>query len=388
MNKSKEEQMLVELQKNLNSKFLLRMLKRCWKKNHSLHAIGNIIGEVYIHHIIHKDGYGFKYYMKKIESLYQQRKENQMTSNEYYYQRARNIALVIGRKLGIKAKNPSQADREKIKIYFLEEFVAQGYVSHSFPAGYFDSIIKNGLTSSVEQREERPQDFETIQELFMKKGVMAPLGGYPYYNGSGLYYEYNLTNTFQHAIDSPEWFCWFTSSDHTTSYHQEVEVIPYILRSEKDCRKNVEDLCSNAGLDAEERDKVLDFYTENYEKFSSPTLMVAFISKELLKKNKIEEAVPNNLDLIDTIIYIFRDGAKQYKEHQGNVYHGTIPKEYLKITTLPDISQFIQVEKYKRETKEHLLDPKANQEILKQVKENQNRVAPKMKEQIEKIIEQ
>lgn len=146
MNKSKEEQMLVELQKNLNSKFLLRMLKRCWKKNHSLHSIGNIIGEVYIHHIIHKDGYGFKYYMKKIESLYQQRKENQMTSNEYYYQRARNIALVIGRKLGIKAKNPSQADREKIKIYFLEEFVAQGYVSHSFPAGYFDSIIKNGLT--------------------------------------------------------------------------------------------------------------------------------------------------------------------------------------------------------------------------------------------------
>ena len=73
MNKSKEEQMLVELQKNLNSKFLLRMLKRCWKKNHSLHAIGNIIGEVYIHHIIHKDGYGFKYNIKKIESLYQQR---------------------------------------------------------------------------------------------------------------------------------------------------------------------------------------------------------------------------------------------------------------------------------------------------------------------------
>lgn len=48
MSQNKEEMMLLELQKNLNSKFLLRMLKRNFKAYHNLYAIGNIIGEVYI----------------------------------------------------------------------------------------------------------------------------------------------------------------------------------------------------------------------------------------------------------------------------------------------------------------------------------------------------
>ena len=39
----------------------------------------------------------------------------------------------------------------------------------------------------------------------MEKGIAAPLGGYPYYGGSGIYYEHDFTKVFQHAINSPEW---------------------------------------------------------------------------------------------------------------------------------------------------------------------------------------
>ena len=297
------------------------------------------------------------------------------------------MLFLIGKKLGIKTKNLSHAEQEKIKKYFLEEYVSKGYVSHSFPFGYFDSIMKNGLTPNVKQKDEQLQDFEIIQDIFTKKGVVAPLGGYPYYNGSLIYYEYNFTNVFQHTIDSPEWFCWFTSSCHTSSYHKEVEVIPYVLREEKACRKNVEDLCSNASLNQEEKDKVVDFYMKNYEKLKSPTLMVALIPKEFFKKNKIEETVTSNLDLINTILYVFNDGAKQYREHQGNVYYETIPKEWLKITTLPNIKQFIKVDKYKRETKEQLFNKEANMNILKQLRENQNMIDENKREIIKKLQE-
>ena len=142
------------------------MLKRNFKAYHNLYAIGNIIGEVYIHHIIHKDGYKFKYYMKKVEALYQLKVQNKITENEYYYWRARNIAVLIGKKLGIKTKNLSHVEQEKIKKYFLEEYVSKGYVSHSFPFGYFDSIMKNGLTPNANPKDEQLQDFEIIQDIF------------------------------------------------------------------------------------------------------------------------------------------------------------------------------------------------------------------------------
>ena len=119
-------------------------------------------------------------------------------------------------------------------------------------------------------RTKNSHEIEEIQNMFVSKGVVTPMGGYPYYGGNGIYYEHDFTKMFWHVIDSPEWFCWFTSSDHSTAYHKDIEVSPYILRSENDCRINVEDLCRNAGLNIDETKKVLDFYHNYYNKFSSP----------------------------------------------------------------------------------------------------------------------
>lgn len=51
MSQNKEEMMLLELQKNLNSKFLLRMLKRNFKAYHNLYAM-EILLEKYIFTIL------------------------------------------------------------------------------------------------------------------------------------------------------------------------------------------------------------------------------------------------------------------------------------------------------------------------------------------------
>ena len=54
----------------LKSDFIIQMMKRNWESSRSIGVLGNLFGEVYTHMIIHKDGYGFEYYMSQMETLY------------------------------------------------------------------------------------------------------------------------------------------------------------------------------------------------------------------------------------------------------------------------------------------------------------------------------
>lgn len=379
-----EDLMILELEKAMNSEFMIQMLRRNWEKEHNIHSLGNLIGEVYIHHIINKDGYGFEYYMTQIESLYEQLKERKISPENFNMQKSKLISIVIATKIGIDInKEITQEDMTRVKNYFLQEYVTNGYVSHSFPEAYIKPITDNGLIGSTEQRQDKPHDIQEIQNIFMSKGIASPLGGYPYYEGSGIYYEHDFTKVFQHAVDSPEWFNWFTSSDHTTTYHSDIETQPYILRDEENCRRNVNDLCQNAELSSEETKNVLDFYTKTYDKFSSPKLNVALISKKLLRKNDISKAVPSDMDLFSTMTYVLKDGAKQYIEHQGNVYTGTISPENFRVSIIPNAYKYIKAEQYSRETKEHLANPQSNLAILKKAEENKSRMTSSMIEKVE-----
>lgn len=379
MESENEKIMLSTLEKNINSEFLINMLKRNWEKEYDIQFLSDLIGEVYNHHIINKDGYGFEYYMTQMESLYTQYKEHKISPENFELQRAKNISFIIASKLGIDIrKEPTEEDMLKVKNYFLKEYVENGYVSHSFPDAYYESIMTNGLLSYPDKRDDKSSEMQAIQDLFMSKGIVSPLGAYSYYGGSGIYYEHNFTNVFQHAIDSPEWFKWFTSSDHFNTYHRDISTSPYILRDEENCRRNVIDLCSNAGLSEEETTRVITFYSNNYQRFSSPKLNVGLISKKLLGKDDIEKVVPSGMNLSDTITYVLSDGARQYVDHHGNVYMGTILPSDIKVTNIPNASMFMYAKEYSRETKEQLTAPKANLNILKNAEMNHSRLIPKM----------
>ena len=383
--KEHEKIMLKNIEKNINSGFFIDMLKRNWNKTHNIYSLGNLIGELYTLHIINKDGYGFEYYMTKIETLYSQYGERKISPEQFELQKAKLISYVIATKFGININQEiTQEDMLRVKNYFLQEYVSNGYVSHSFPEAYYESIMKNGLISSTDQRKDKPLEVQEIQDIFMNKGVVSPMGGYPFYGGSGIYYEHDFTKVFQHAIDSPEWFNWFTSSDHMTTYHSDVETFPYILRSEKDCRRNIDDLCKNARLSEEETKKVVDFYQKQYSKFSSPKLNVALISKKTLGKDDVLKAAPQNMDLFSTITYILKDGARQYTEHSDNVYIGTIPPDKLNVSVIPDASNYVNVNQYHRETQEHLISLENNLTVLQTAEENKSRLVPSMVPKVEK----
>lgn len=384
--KEQEKIMLKNIEKNINSDLFIEMLKRNWNKFHNIGYISDLIGELYIHHMINKNGYGFEFYITQIETLYLQYKERKISPEHFEKEKAKLISLVIANKLEIDVnKEITQDDMLKIKNYFLNEYVVNGYVTHSFPEAYYESVMKNGLVSEINKRDDKPIEVQEIQEIFMNKGVVAPMGGYPYYGGSGIYYEHDFTKMFRHAVDSPEWFNWFTSSDHTTAYHDDIRKSPYVLRNEQSCRINVCDLCKNAGLNEKETDKVLKFYEEQYNKFSSPKLNVALISKNFLGKDNVSKVVPQNLDLLNTITYVLNDGAKQYTEHNGNVYIGVIPSDKLNVTVIPSANNYINNDNYSRESKENLTNIESNLAILKNAENNKNRLVSAMIPKVEQV---
>lgn len=382
-NNSIEELMLINLNKALNSETVIEMLKRNWNKFHDIHHISNLIGEIYNLHVINKDGYGFKYYMDEIEKLYTKYKNKQISPENFNMEKAKLISIVIASKIGVDVnKEVTQNDLIRIKDYFLHEYVENGYVTHSFPEAYFDKIVKDGLFGITKERSDKLEDLQEIQEIFMNKGVVAPLGGYPYYEGSGIYFENDFTKTFQHSVDSPEWFAWFTSSNHTHAYQNDISVVPYVLRDEEHCRRNVMDLCENADLTSEEAQKVLYFYEKNYIKYSSPKLNVALIPKKVLGKSDISKALPNDMNLLDSITYVLNDGAKEYVEHKGNVYEGNISSDNFLITVIPDASKYINATEYLRETKKHLTDLQTNSSILLRAQDNKSRMSTSTQEKI------
>lgn len=167
LEKNKRRIMLENINKNINSSFFITMLRKNWNKNHNLNYIGNLIGELYVHHIINKDGFGFEYYITQIEKLYSELDDRKISPQNFELQKAKLISLTIAYKLGIDTKNITSDSMLKVKNYFLQEYVVDGYVSHSFPDAYYDTIIQNGLISTAELRQDKPIGIEKIQEIFM-----------------------------------------------------------------------------------------------------------------------------------------------------------------------------------------------------------------------------
>ncbi len=380
--------MMENIEKNINSDFFIDMLRRTYEQTHSIQVVGDIIGELYLHHIINKDGFEFEEYMRTMENLYSKLGNKEITREMFEKEKAIAISTIIAHRLGVDTnKEITPEEQTKIKEYFLNEYITNGYVSHAFPAIYTDSIMKKGLLANPENRGESNVEVDEIQMMFMDKGIIAPLGGYPFYAGSGIYFEHDFNKVFQHAIYSPEWFNWFTSACHTQGF-PELEKSPFIMRDEAACRKNIEDLCKNADLDPNETQKVISFYEKNYKKFQSPELSVALVSKKAVGKDNIELAVSPETGLIYTINLVLNDERGQFKEHIGNVSRVDIDPKDIHITHIPNADKYLYVNGYLRESKESLTDPKINLNMLKRIDSVSERLNPALREKICQIKQQ
>lgn len=378
--------MIKNISKELESNLLKELIKKYWNKTNSLYVASIFIGEVFTYYFINKDFNDFEYYIKKMDELYDKtidftkynyfelKKTYKNISNifdevildteEFKLARASIICESIARKLGFN-DDIQILNKEKnniIKNYFINEYIYNGFVIHSFHSSLFDSIMKNGLSSNDRLWDD--SEIINIGNYFFEKGAFAALGGYTYYNGQGLYFEHNYRKLYSHAIYSPEWFNFLTSSNHLTGF-PDIERAPFALKNYEACKQNVKDLCVNTNLDYEKTSVVMKAFEKYFELFKSKDIMVAIIPKKVVNKHYVNNDVLKNKDAIETIVYLSDDINSEYKEHFGNVWNGNISSDAFAVIKLPWLEKFISYDNFVRESKEELYEYAAVEHMKK-----------------------
>ena len=190
--------------------------------------------------------------------------------------RARELCKSIIKRLNINVSDRTLSNEnvERIKDYFLKNYVLNGYVFHSFSGALEDSIREFGLSST--KRIWDNDEIMKIAHIFEEKNVISPFGGYSQYSGGGMYIEHDPKMIYCHALSAPEWFKWFTSSNHNINSFS-IEEFPYYLKDYEGCRQNVLDLCINAELNENEIRMVMELFESNWKILGTKRMCVALI---------------------------------------------------------------------------------------------------------------
>jgi len=369
--------MIENINKELSSEKIKNIINYFWEKTHSLYVSSIFVGEIFTYYAINQDFDGFDEYISDMVKLYDEtidfKKYNYdhlkkmyrnisnvfdeviLDTEDFKISRAKNICKSISKKLGINKsiEDLSKEEKELIKNDFIQNYIYNGFVIHSFHSALYDSIMEKGLSSN--DRIWDDSEIMSLGNIFFSKGAYGALGGYSYYNGNGLYFEHNYRKLYSHAIYSPEWFNFLTSSNHLTGF-PDIDRAPFALKNYDACKQNVIDLCNNVGIDEQQKEIVLTMFNKYFEMFKSKDVMVALIPKKVVKKDQINSEILSNKNLLETIIYLSDDINQEYKEHFGNVWNGNIPSEKFDIIKLPKLENFIKIDEFTRETKDELFE--------------------------------
>ena len=196
-----------------------------------------------------------------------------------------------------------------------------------------------------------------VAKTFEKHGVLFSVGGYSHYSGGGMYVEHNQKQSYWHALSSPEWFKWFTSANHNQSGNN-IKESPFYLKDKNACKQNVMDLCTNSKLSDEEKKEVMNLFEKTWKTLGTKQMCTALIPRSEIGKNNIDETIPNDASLEESMVYALNDLNGQFSEHNGNCLTETLYANQMQILDLPNADKFVSCKDYKRESKEELLNPK------------------------------
>lgn len=339
-------------------------------KSKSLFLSGTLIGEVYRFSIIHQsegvDKTEVIKYLQDIKNIYFQSYSQPDKDKQREFidrERSRVITRSIADKLKIdhSSRMPSAQDIERIKNYFIKNYVENGYVFHSFPSARKESVQRDGFTR-VEKLWEHEQ-LKEIVDIFQEQGVLKALGGYGFYTEDitkgKSYVEHDPEKIFFHALCSPEWFKILTSATHTIS-DSSLETSPFFLKNYDACKQNVIDLCNNAGISHEDKQKVATLFKQSWSVLGQPELTTALIPRKKVGKANVPTTL-ESLDVFETISYVLNDSAGEFHEHTGNVVDlSKVEGSDISVVEMPPADTYLACDSFKRETREELYDPRNN----------------------------
>ena len=155
--------MIENINKELSSEKIKNIINYFWEKTHSLYVSSIFVGEIFTYYAINQDFDGFDEYISDMVKLYDEtidfKKYNYdhlkkmyrnisnvfdeviLDTEDFKISRAKNICKSISKKLGINKsiEDLSKEEKELIKNDFIQNYIYNGFVIHSFHSALYDS---------------------------------------------------------------------------------------------------------------------------------------------------------------------------------------------------------------------------------------------------------
>lgn len=296
------------------------------------YSIYMFLDALYKYAIIIEDEDLFPKYLERLKMIF--RKLN--THNEIKNGITKLIIKVCGYKFGIEDYD-SIENKKTIIRFIYEKYIVNGYLFHSFPHTFKDSVLTNGLNSNGYYRS--LDEVKKINEILEK---------------------YNINNTFSKNLEDKEslyitdsFFMTCFYANNSPLYMQELCENIYIGKSKKfkkdsyvkknytECIDNINMVLTNKEATMEEKELIINFFDKEWKELklreSLPT--IALIKRSVLAKDEIEnfQDLLRNIEEESLFIIISKILNVRYNEEE---YVGVIDSKDINVSEIPRISDF------------------------------------------------
>ena len=266
--------------------------------------------------------------------------EMQIDSYDFGHKMANFFINSVVEKLGISKQDPNY--ERTVFDYFDNHININGYGFHAYNGVYDESIKTKGLQADRESSGTVEKAKKLKEEVFSHYRGSDP---FLYYlndekNGKvrNIFYDLTPRNVYSYGVHSPEWFTIFTDAFKRRENS-------FINRDIEGAHADIDAWCNNRDVPEEDRQKILEFFNENWEKFAKPNLRpkVALIPRRDLRSTEGRSSYDSfkrdskiwhisDDDFLEHYVSLFLDPP--YINYDTNK---NIPADHLKIIDLPPI---------------------------------------------------
>ena len=166
-------------------------------------------------------------------------------------------------KLGLSEVSSVESKRTLLS-YVYQHYIVDGYCFHSFPSTFQSKIKKEGLYPDTAIAS--LDTIRTIDRIFARHRLDYAFGR----TVKSLERDYiEITDSpflaFLYALESPEYYCRFTSNGPIARAIEKVDRTAYDRKDYDALSRNVEALCNEKDLSSEEKETVMRFVKSEWE---------------------------------------------------------------------------------------------------------------------------
>lgn len=230
-------------------------------------------------------------------------------------------------------------NKRKILSYIYDRYITHGYVFHSFPSIYQESVLENGLDPL-----HYPYAMESLKEVKSilekhgaKKGVNKDLNDIAYItvtDSPALAYHY--------ALSSPLYLSELVATSTYMENEKKYDRGAYYQKNFKKAKENIEQLCRDLELSNKEATVLLETFITEWKKlnatYARPT--IAFIKRSSLNKHYLKD-YRSILETCDKEELFYSIERIMTSRMNGEKRYTPIAKEDIKIITLPSYQQIL-----------------------------------------------